>query len=539
MFQVITHSLQGGGRLLRTACLLSALLVAPVAQAAAPVSVKKGGYSAPSVALNHSRLLNLAAAPARLSVGDPDIADLLILDSGQVHMLGKSLGVTNVVAWDAQGGILATLDLEVVNSLAPLKRRFHELLPGEKISARTSGRDVILSGEVSSPVILDQAVLIADSFARQSDKEASVVNLMSVGGARQVMLEVKVAEVRRTHLKQLGIKFNAFTNRGNFSFGGVNGGSTIAPYTGGDVASPLIQPGGIGTSLAGDPIKIPDSGIWGPPLQQFTPNSVSLDKGLFASLLTSNSVLNLYIDAARDNDVARVLAEPTLIATSGQKARFIAGGEFPIPVANDENSITIDYKEHGVSLEFEPLVQAEGRISMQLGVNVSELINRNSVVLTSDGSNAALVVPALTKRSANTRVELRDGQSMAIAGLLNETTRDVVNKFPGLGDTPVLGQLFKSQSYQKGQTELVIIVTPRLAKPLDEESPMLPTDTFVDPTDVEFYLLGVAAKPLKKTLKKHNERQRQIRAARMGKLPVNGGPTSGAFGHRFDRGGRR
>ncbi|WBA79846.1 type II and III secretion system protein family protein [Endozoicomonas sp. GU-1] len=458
-------------------CLLSTPLVPECAFAASAIDISRGSHQQHQVAINQSRLINLAGKPGRISVGNPDIADLLVLDSGQVYVVAKTLGQTNIHAWDSKDQLLASLNIEVTHDLNLLKRKLYRLLPGETIEVRSSGRDIVLSGEVSDAIVQDSAIRLAQSFAAGTDDDASVISLMSIGGARQVMLEVKVAEVQRNHLKRLGIKFNALTNGGRWSVGGSNGGSSFPNLT---------------TADSGDTIPlIRDGGVWGPPLQQFTPDDITLPgSGLFASLLTGDSLFNLYIDAAKNNNIARILAEPTLTTMSGREAKFIAGGEFPIPVNSGDDQVTIDYKEYGVGLQFLPMVLDSGRINLQLDVNVSDIISYSASSFGFANNSNVLVIPTLTKRSAQSTVELMDGQTIAIAGLVNENLRDVVDKFPGLGDVPVLGYLFRSQEFQKGQTELVIMVTPRLARPLQNPEPSLPTDTFVAPDDRAFYLLG-------------------------------------------------
>jgi pilus assembly protein CpaC len=196
------------------------------------------------------------------------------------------------------------------------------------------------------------------------------------------------------------------------------------------------------------------------------------------------------LNAAKNNGLAKVLAEPTLTAVSGQEARFIAGGEFPIPVAQELGQVTIEYKEFGVGVKFLPVVLDSGLISLQVNVDVSELSNVNAAILDVPTTNQSFIIPSLTKRAATTSVEVQSGQTIGIAGLISEGLRESVNRFPGLGEVPVFGTLFRSQEFLREETELVIFVTPRLAQPMDPESIRLPTEAFVEPTDLEFYLLG-------------------------------------------------
>lgn len=200
-------------------------------------------------------------------------------------------------------------------------------------------------------------------------------------------------------------------------------------------------------------------------------------------------LFNFTLDIAKSNGLAKILAEPNITALSGQKAEFLSGGEFPIPVPSDDGT-TIEYRDFGVGVSFVPTILDSGKINLSLKVLVSEISNVNSLGVSPIGSSAAIIVPSLVKRSAETTIELADGQSIAIGGLLSDNLRDSVSKVPGLGDIPILGQLFSSHEYISGQTELVIMVTPRLVRPFNKEGVPLPTDGFVPVSDMEFYLLG-------------------------------------------------
>ncbi|WP_315980771.1 hypothetical protein [Aliamphritea spongicola] len=246
------------------------------------------------------------------------------------------------------------------------------------------------------------------------------------------------------------------------------------------------------------------TGVFGPVIDEFAPNDLAIaDKGLFASYIGGDYLFSLALDAAKEDGSAKILAEPTLTTLTGQEASFLSGGEFPIPVPNDDG-ITIEFKEFGIGLKFLPVVLDSQRINMTLNISVSELTSSASIAAFPGNTNATFFVPALTKRSASSTVELADGQTIGIAGLLNENMREVVNKFPGLGDIPVLGHLFRSQEFEKGETELVIMVTPQLAKPLNTDEIELPTDNFVEPSDFEFYILGKNLGILKRRLNRLN-----------------------------------
>ncbi len=235
------------------------------------------------------------------------------------------------------------------------------------------------------------------------------------------------------------------------------------------------------------------------------------------------------MDVAKQQGLARVLAEPNLTTMSGQMAEFLSGGEFPIPVP-DRDGTTIEYKEFGVGVKFVPTVLDSGRINLNLNVLVSELSNANAVGVIPDGSTTALVTPSITKRSANSTIELGDGQTIAIAGLLSNTVRESMDELPGLGEIPVLGQLFSSQEYRNGETELVILVTPRLVRPIDRQKLVLPTDGFVDPTDLGFYLMGRLSKR-DENVQPNTNPNNPSAAQSVPEPAADGGGTQNKYGH--------
>jgi pilus assembly protein CpaC len=410
------------------------------------------------VPLYKSHILELNTPVKKISIGNPDIADILIMQSGQLYILGRGLGTTNVLLWDNKNRLISAFDIEVTHDLDTLKAKLYDLLPGEDIRVHSSQGTIVLSGQVTSLIKMNTAVEIASSFARptKEDEEeiSSVVNLMSVGGAQQVMLKVTVAEVSRHVLKELGVKFRAVRDGGgDFIFG-------------------ALAPGGLTSVDVPSPAPL-----------------LAASRSLFANYSDGSFMFNMAIEAAKENGSAKVLAEPTLTTLSGQQATFLAGGEFPIPVREDD-STTIVFKEFGIGLKFVPVVLDSDQINLKLNISVSEPSEDHVVSLGDVDSSSTTFVPSLRQRSASATVELADGQTMSIAGLMNENMREVVNKFPGLGDIPILGQLFRSQSYRKDETELVILVTPVLAKPVDPNQIDLPTDNFVEPSDFAFYLLG-------------------------------------------------
>ncbi len=415
----------------------------------------------------------LQGAASKVSLGDPDVLDIVMLKSNELFLIGKKLGSTNLMAWDRRGQLIESINIEVTHDVNSLKAKLYQFLPDETIAVHSSQNRLILSGQVSSQEKMNVALRLAETYAAGdvADKEmdsrnkaaekTGVVNLMSIGGAQQVMLEVTVAEVQRSLVRRFDSNFHFFQSNGNFSWGGTSAGGYID-----DIAPNVIGP------------------VFNSPTIEST--------GLLSTFIDGNTLFTLALDIAKENGVAKVLAEPNLTALSGAKAEFLAGGEFPIPVP-DDNGITIEYKPYGVGLKFIPTVLSDKKINLNLAVDVSEIASSTTLTFTPTGSNAAYFIPPITRRSASSTLELADGQTIGIAGLLSENVRDSVSKMPGFGDIPVLGQLFNSQEYISGETELVILVTPRLAKPIDRSKITLPTDAFVEPTDLKYYLLGQGA----------------------------------------------
>ncbi len=440
------------------------------------------------VPLFKSGVLRLDEPAARISVGNPDIADILILRSTQLYVLGKDLGTTNVILWDRNDQLIGTVDVEVTHDLNSLKAKLHQLLPNDEITVFSSQRNIILSGQVSNIASMEAALRIAEGYLTsaggaldqvafeqgaggggEAGDEGAVVNLMQIGGGQQVMLEVKVAEIARSEMRSIESKMAFLSSSGRWTGGGISGAGSI-----------LDDVSGTGFPVIAGAVD---------------------DKGLFASYMSDDFLFNLALNAAKENGLAKILAEPTLTTLTGQEAEFLSGGEFPIPVPQEFGRTTIEYKDFGVGLNFLPVVLGDGRINLKVNISVSELNSTNSVLIRSggsdaDGGSASFFVPALTKRSASATYELRDGQTIGVAGLLNENLREVINKFPGLGDLPILGNLFRSQQFIKGETELMILITPRLAKPIDPTKLTLPTDAFIEPSDADFYILGRMEKNL-------------------------------------------
>ena len=475
---------------------VSVLIVLALAGTAQAQDSNRGSVRQVQVPLYKSELINLTAPANRVSVGNPDVADILIVRASQLYVLGKDLGTTNVLLWDRNDMLIDTIEVEVTHDLRSLRKKLHDLLPGEKIEVHSAQRNIVLSGNVSNISNMEAAVRIATGFFAQfsakdttefeqdedggeESNRGEVINLLSVGGVQQVMLEVKVAEISRTELRRLDVRFNSILNRSSrWNWGGVNGGAAFPDA--------VFQPDGVRVPV------FDDAAPFGPVIDEFAPNDMVIgDKGLFASLLTENALFNVAFDAAKEKGLAKILAEPTLTTQTGQEAEFLSGGEFPIPVPQGSNNgVTIKFKEFGVGVKFLPVVLDSGRINLKLNISVSELVAGNSIGINVPGVSSSFLIPALTKRSAISTVELADGQTIGIAGLINENLREVVTKFPLLGSLPGIGALFRSQEFIKGETELLILVTPRLAKPLAPTDIRLPTEGFVEPGDFAWYIGG-------------------------------------------------
>ena len=450
-----------------------------------------------TVPLYKSEIVALSAPATRVSVGNPDVADIIILQSTQLYVLGKDLGTTNVLLWDRGDNLVGSVNIEVTHDLQSLKEKLFRLLPDEKIKVYSAQRNIVLAGHVSNLSKMNAAMRIAEGYftqiaaaveaetfqleegatQREDRSVGQVINLMNVGGVHQVMLEVKVAEISRSKLKRLDVRFNTILTRGSkWNWGAVNGGATFPD------------------ALFENDLRIPvfdEAAPFGPAIDEFAPKDLLIaDKGFFASFLSDNTLFNLAFDAAKENGLAKILAEPTLVTQTGHEAQFLSGGEFPIPVPGGLQGTTIEFKEFGIGIRFLPVVLDSQRISLKLNISVSELVSDNSVAISTEGTTTTFLIPSLSKRSAQSTVELADGQTIGIAGLINENMREVITRFPGLGSVPVLGALFRSQEFRKNETELLILVTPHLAKPLVPPEVQLPTDDVVESGDFGWYLMG-------------------------------------------------
>lgn len=425
-------------------------MAAPVA--AETLRVMSGSASSPlNVPMNRAVVVESDQPFAELSIANPGIADITTLSDRTIYVLGKVPGRTTMTILGADGKLITNVEVQVTPDIGEFKERLRQILPGETIEVRTANDGIVLSGTVSSTAKLDRALDLAQRYAPDR-----VSNLMTVGGTQQVMLKVRFAEMQRSVSKNLSASLGV---RGVTGDVGVASGT--GNYTSNGALSSSFDNGNF-------PVKATSTGALG---LGFTSGNLE-----FAVLL----------EALESKGVVRTLAEPNLTALSGQEAKFLAGGEYPIPVV-DDGSISIEYKPFGVEMSFIPRVVDGDIINLAITAAVSEI--DTSVSLQSGGFS----VNAFKRRETKTTVEMRDGESFAIAGLLQDSFNDLNAQVPWLGDVPVLGALFRSADYKRQQSELVIIVTPHLVSPTRGEALALPTDRVRPPTEAELFLFGKTA----------------------------------------------
>ncbi len=443
--------------ILAAALLASATLVAVPAQAQSSGADIHAGEI--EVAINKSQIVTADRAIDRAMIGSEAIADVLPVSDRSIYILGKSVGTTSLTLYDKMNRVIAVMDISVGPDVESLRTQLDEMFPGQTIDARLTNGKLMLSGTVKDAGVASRAARLASAFAGDD-----VINMLSLGSPQQVMLEVRFAEVNRTVGEKLGV--SGFANSLGGSFRGVTGSGASA------------RSDGLGGNQLGiDPI-----------LDQF---------GIFSALFSIGDVdIEAFLNALEEQGMSKTLAEPTLVALSGEKASFLAGGEFPIPVVQGGNSsggggqaITVEFKSFGVSLGFTPTVLGDGVINLIVEPEVSSLDPSSSVTIN------GLTIPGLQTRRASTTLELRDGESFVLAGLLRTEFQTNVQQLPILGSIPIIGALFRSTQFQKGETELLIVVTPRLVKPIRPDQVRLPTDRVADPDAAETLLFGQDYKP--------------------------------------------
>jgi pilus assembly protein CpaC len=426
-----------------------------------------------------SRTLRLERPFAQAVVGAPDIADVLPMSDRMIYIQGKKIGTTNVSVFDQDKKLISVIDLDVTLDIQNIASKVHSGTESPGIRVSASNDQIVLSGEARNSVDADRAVSIAKSMVTMPDgKEVDpdktnnyVINAMRVAASQQVMLRVRFVEVRRTAERDLGVNWFASNAAGTR---GLNTGTGIVPP-----GTPQPPPGlalfnALGTFATGglNPVAAAPFGV-----------------GLF-NLARGATNVDVLITALESKGAARRLAEPDLIALSGDTASFLAGGQYPVPSVQPGSAggfplITTQYYPYGVQLTFVPTVLANGIINLRLNPSVSELDYRNVVII------AGTAIPSITKREARTTIELRDGQSFAIAGLLQSDSSRDINQVPWLGSVPVLGALFSSKAYQQNETDLVVIVTPHLVAPAAPGQALAtPFDKTLPSNDIDLFVMG-------------------------------------------------
>ncbi len=440
-----------------------------------------------------------AAGSNQQNTRRPGVADVdvLLLSPREIYLLGKTVGATNIAMLD-RSGQCTVIDVAVGMDTAALSASLKELMPGEDLIKVSSAADsLVLSGMVSDATSVDRAIDIAGAYVRRTTGSAQagrtaindrVINMLSIAAPQQVMLEVKVAEVSKALLDQFGINFArayapADGSMVRFLSGLFGGKGLIAQQVGGTVGATVGA--GIASVLSGGPA----SGSVSAPAGDVTATNGSVTQW---PIIAGQNATLFGSDAQKQDGLLKILAEPTVMAISGQEGSFLAGGKVFLPVATNNGSggtsITLEEKEFGVSLKFLPTVLGDGRINLKVAPEVSE-INSQGVAITATNVAGTAILPSFNTRRASTTVQLMDGQSFAIGGLIKNNVTANLTAFPFLGEVPVLGALFRSTSYQNNRSELVFVITPRLVKPLPPNY-ALPTDTFIAPTRSDMILNG-------------------------------------------------
>jgi pilus assembly protein CpaC len=438
-----------------------ATTVAPAAAQAQPRAYTEGTYRPTAqvqLSLGEGQMINLPRSVANVWTSNPSAADVYVNSPRQINLFGKGSGEATVIATAADGSVVYGAQVRVSQNLPSVNEVLKAAMPEADVHVSTVGQMAILTGTVASPDDAAFAIQLAaselnpgiDMTKGGAECKICVVNRLKVATPLQVTLKVRIAEINRTVLKSMGINLLSSDSTGGFKFGiGQGPGVTTGPNS---------SPFGILSAITGG-----------------------------TTLGAATKFLGLDIagalDIAADDGLVSILAEPNLTALSGETASFLAGGEFPIPVSQALGSTTIEYKQYGVGLAFTPVVLADGRISMRVRPEVSELSDAGSVKV------GTVQVPALLTRRAETTVELGSGQSFMIAGLMRSTANNSVNKAPFLGDLPILGALFRSTKFQRQETELVVIVTPYLVRPVSHQL-ATPIDGYRPPNDIERDFLG-------------------------------------------------
>ena len=451
-----------------------------------------------TLGLNKSMIVELPREVREVMVSNPDKMEAVLQTSTRAYLIGKAPGEANIIFIDKDGRQVVTLEITVERDLSALAGLLNRLIRGANIRVETINGSVVLSGTVQNAIDATRAGEIATQVIgidpnapptttsssnssaaslRSSSQTTTtptaagqLINMLTVEGREQVLLKVSVVEMERNIIKQFGIDLGALINSGNFAFAalsklpfplGTQGGGVIAPFLPNSVVG-AGEAGGLGSPVGVSP------GVGGVGIQW----------------MSGESRVQSILRALEQDGLLHTLAEPNLTAISGETANFLAGGEFPVPVAQQLGTISVEFKKFGIGLAFTPVVMSEGRISLKVSTEVSELSNQGAVVLSN------ITIPALKVRRAETVVELPSGGSLVMAGLLSDQSKQALSGYPGLKNLPVLGTLFRSRDFLKNETELVVLVTPYVVKPVPRQELAQPDDGFGWASDLNTDLIG-------------------------------------------------
>lgn len=457
-----------------TKLLSLAALAVPLALTSVPAPVAAQTVTSPArsiaISIGRGQLVTLPGKMTDVFVANDSVADVQVKSSNQLYVFGKAGGETTVYASNANGDVVWSANVRVGTNIDSIEQMLKLAMPEAKIVTSTMNNTVLLTGTIAAPEDAAEAERLVKAFV---DDKTNVISRLKMATPLQVNLHVKFAEVNRSLVRQIGSNLTTIDGSGGFKFG-VGQGRAPGSFITTDPNLPL----GIGTNVQGftiDPTGAAKSasnplGIIAAPGTTVTPLQGTQTIAGMGKLFGMNILGAL--DLGETIGLVTSLAEPNLTALSGETANFLAGGEYPIPVNTGLGVTAIEFKKYGVSLAYTPTVLANGRISMRVRPEVSELSSEGAIITNNT------TVPALTVRSAETTIELGSGQSFMIAGLLRNNVQNTITKMPGAGDVPILGSLFRSTAYRKGETELVIVVTPYLVNPVDANAIKLPTDGF-------------------------------------------------------------
>ena len=458
------------------------------------VDLSAGASQALSLPRGKSAIIELPVDVRDLLVTNPAIADAVLRSPRRIYVLGMASGSTDAVFFDAAGRRILSLEIRVDQDVSAIAQTINRVLPGSRVQVDGMNDSVILSGQVASLADADKAVRIATASV---SKPEQVLNMLSIAGKDQVMVKVRIVEMQRNVIKQLGFNTNAVLGQlgepqylfGNAASWGINGkllGGLSGGYDLNTTRQPILE---IPCGTDKCPIVARDSTAaanWDAATIKDTAGDPGLNKA------------QAMIQAFERVGLVKTLAEPNLTAVSGESAKFLAGGEYPVPVGQDNDGrVSVEFKPFGVGLGFTPVVLSGGRIALKISTEVSELTTAGAFSITNGNGSAGLTIPALNVRRAETSVELPSGGSMMIAGLLQENTKQAIDSLPGMMNLPVLGALFRSRDYITGETELVIIVTPYIVSPTSPQNLQTPVDGLKIASDPETILLGKLNKTMK------------------------------------------